>query len=187
MSPEVEVSKSPLLCGRCGFPIVGQPARHSGSSVAHAENECLQLCRARIAQLEAALPAVRRKATYVGAPAVFSLELACQHINAAFGGYYGCYLVGSALERADWRDIDVRYIMRDEEFAKLFPDANINPGTWENDPRWLLLTTSISAWLKAQTGLPVDFQIQPQTHANDRHKGPRSALGVRIGKREASE
>lgn len=124
----------------------------------------------------------RRKVNYVGAPAVFALELACQHINEAFGDY-GCYLVGSALERPDWRDIDVRFIMPDEAFAQLFPDTNVSPGTWLHHPRWLLLTTSISAWLKAQTGLPVDFQIQPQSHANDRHKGPRHALGMRIGKR----
>lgn len=129
----------------------------------------------------------RYKPCYVGAPAIFALELACQHINAAFGGYYGCYLVGSALQRQDWRDVDVRYIMRDDQFAVLFPDANMDPGTWEQDPRWLLLNTSISAWLKQQTGLPIDFQIQPQTHANERHHGPRNALGVRIAKRDAEQ
>ena len=124
---------------------------------------------------------VKRKANYVGAPAVFALELACQHINAAFGSF-GCYLVGSALERQSRRDIDVRFIMADTEFAALFPDCNIKPGTWEQDPRWLLMTVSISEWLSKQTGLPVDFQFQPQTHANERHKGSRSALGMRIGK-----
>lgn len=84
------------------------------------------------------------------------------------------------MNRADWRDIDVRYILADDEFAALFPDAGDN---WEFDPRWLLLTVSISGWLEKQTGLPVDFQFQPQTHANARHKGPRNALGIRISKR----
>jgi hypothetical protein len=130
----------------------------------------------KIVMLDAGIeyPAKRKKAIYVGAPACFALELACQHLSTAFDGF-GCYLVGSALERPDWRDIDVRLIMGDDEFAKLFPDAGDN---WEFDARWLLLTTSLSAWLSAQTGLPVDFQFQPQTHANARHKGPRNALGL---------
>jgi hypothetical protein len=114
------------------------------------------------------------KANYVGAPAVFALELACRQINEAFDGF-GCYLVGSSLERPDWRDIDVRYIMRDEDFDKLFPNAGRH---WEKDARWLLLTTSISERLSKVTGLPVDFQIQSQTHANDRHKGLRHAIGL---------
>jgi|SRR6185312_1428668 len=127
----------------------------------------------------------RRKVSHVGAPAIFALELSCQHINAAFGGY-GCYLVGSCLERADWRDIDVRFILSDAEFEVLFPDVDIsfNSALLEHDPRWLLLTTSITNWLRAQTGLPVDFQFQPQTFANVRHHGARHALGMRIGKRK---
>lgn len=127
----------------------------------------------------------RRKGIYIGAPAVFALEQACQHITKAFG-MYGCYVVGSCLERPDWRDIDVRYILPDEEFAKLFPDAEIFPdgtGAWEFDARWLLLTVAVSDWLRKQTGLPVDFQFQPQTHANARHKGNRNAVGLCMAKR----
>lgn len=121
----------------------------------------------------------RRKGIHVGAPACFALELACQHIAASFPGF-GCYLVGSALERPDWRDVDVRFIMSDNDFAGLFPDADMNTGNWEFDSRWLLLTVSISAWLSEQSGLPIDFQFQPQTHANERHKGRRNSLGHRI-------
>ena len=112
----------------------------------------------------------RVKSSYVGAPAIFRLELACQQINAAFNGgkisFGHCYLVGSSLERADWRDVDVRFIMSDAEFAELFPECNMAPGTWEQDPRWLLMTGWASKWLSEQSGLPVDFQFQPQTHAN---------------------
>lgn len=118
----------------------------------------------------------RHKASHIGSPAVFQLELACQHLNAAFGGF-GCYLVGSALERPDWRDVDVRMILRDDEFSALFQNA-LSDGRWESDARWLVMTTAISGWLSQQTGLPVDFQFQPQTHANQRHKGRRSALGI---------
>ncbi len=124
------------------------------------------------------MPIPRKKVNYVGAPAIFALESACVQITDAFGGF-GCYLVGSALERADWRDVDVRYIMRDEEFDVLFPGAR---PCWEQDPRWLLLTVSISERLSKLTGLPVDFQFQPQTHANERHEGKRHPLGLRIAK-----
>ena len=116
------------------------------------------------------------KASYVGAPACFALEQCCQIVRDAFGEY-GMYLVGSALTRQDWRDVDVRYILSDDEFARLFPDADEH---WEHDPRWLLLTVSISEWMQKRTGLPIDFQFQPQTHANERHKGARNALGIRI-------
>lgn len=124
-------------------------------------------------------PEPRKKGIHTGAPACFALDLACKQLNEAFGGFH-CYLVGSALERADWRDIDVRYILSDDEFAELFPNAH--PDAWESDVRWLLLCVAISAWLRQQTGLPVDFQFQPQTHANQRHKGGRNALGLTIGK-----
>lgn len=126
------------------------------------------------------LPEKRKKFCYVGAPKIFALELACRHIDDAFESY-GIYLVGSALERPDWRDVDLRMIMADEEFFKLFPDAKGN-GSWEFDARWLLLTTSISEYLSKLTELPIDFQFQPATHANDQHKGSRHAVGMRLAK-----
>jgi hypothetical protein len=123
-------------------------------------------------------PVRRQKASYVGAPAIFALELECKHLNAAFDGF-GCYLVGSALDRADWRDVDVRLIMADDKFYALFPDVpRIQAGLWEHDPRWLLMTAALSERLSRITGLPIDFQFQPQTHANKMHDGPRSALGL---------
>lgn len=126
----------------------------------------------------------RQKGVYVGAPACFLLEKECQFLHQAFGGF-GCYLVGSALERPDWRDVDVRFIMTDEEFETLFPDAGgVERCRWEFDARWILLTTAISAHLSRATGLPVDFQFQPQTHANARHKGPRNALGLIFAKEQ---
>lgn len=121
----------------------------------------------------------RIKASYVGAPGIFKLDLACRAICEAFSRY-GCYLVGSSLERADWRDVDVRLIMSDEEFASQFPA--VDGRSWELDSKWLLTTIGISMILREQTGLPIDFQIQPQTHANERHPGPRHALGMKMSK-----
>lgn len=131
-------------------------------------------------------PKKRTKWNHLGAPAAFRLELACQHLNRAFGGF-GCYLVGSVLQRADWRDVDVRMILADDEFKKLFPDAGpIDHVRWEFDARWLVLTVAISGWLREQTDLPIDFQFQPQSHANEKHgrgKGTRrNALGLVFAK-----
>lgn len=155
-------------------PLIGQCPKCFGNLTAGHECGALSLA-------EQMAPATRHKASYIGAPAVFALEQACQHISSAFGGY-GCYVVGSSLERADWRDVDVRLILSDEEFEKEFPDAHPN-GAWEFDPRWLLLTVAISDWLKKQTGLPVDFQFQPQSWANSKHKKRRNPIGLRYVKR----
>lgn len=114
------------------------------------------------------------KPVYIGAPACFALEVACQYLMRAFPGDGGCYLVGSALERADWRDVDVRLILPDDEYAALFPNAGNRS---EFDPRWLLLTISISAWMSRETGLPIDFQFQQETAANATFTGRRAALG----------
>jgi len=124
----------------------------------------------------------RHKASHIGAPACFVLELACQNLHRAFcrdpsGG--GIYLVGSAGERADWRDVDVRLILPDDEFDLLFPYCGGSKAVrWEFDPRWIIMTAAISDHLSRLTGLPIDFQFQPQGHANERHKGRRNALGM---------
>lgn len=141
------------------------------------------ICGDVASRCECAKP--RKKLVYVGAPACFVLEEACKAINDAFEGF-GCYLVGSALERPNWRDIDVRFIMADDEFSAEFPHAGpVEHARWEFDPKWTLLTIAISERLSRQTGLPVDFQFQPQSHANAKHRGMRNALGLRFAKQEA--
>ena len=131
----------------------------------------------------------RKKVCYIGAPACFALEQALKHVHDAFDedGNFGIYIVGSCLERADWRDVDVRMILSDHAFEQLFPRAFSTNATWEFDPRWTLMTIAISKWLSAETGLPIDFQIQPQTFANERHKGPRHAAGLRYVQRPVNE
>lgn len=131
---------------------------------------------------EVAAPKPRTKACYVGAPAIFALHLACQQIKEALepASHCGVYLVGSALERPDFRDVDVRAILDDAAFAALFPQSPLHSAAWELNPRWLLLNTALAAWLRERTGLPIDFQIQPMTHANERHKKPRHSLGGKV-------
>lgn len=129
----------------------------------------------------------RPKACYVGAPAIYALESACQDLDRAFEGF-GCFLVGSALVRPDWRDVDVRLIMADDEFMAEFPNAGpVSAVRWEFDPKWLWLTISISERLAKLTGLPIDFQFQPQSHANTHHKGARSALGMYVAPAEPED
>lgn len=119
-------------------------------------------------QSEAPTAESRKKLSYVGVPAYWELQMACQELVRAYsnGTYGGCFLVGSVLERSDWRDVDVRFMLDDAEFNKLFPDAQMH---WEADPRWLITCSSISLWLSKRTGLPIDFQFQPMTHANKVH------------------
>lgn len=104
-----------------------------------------------------------------------NLDVACQAIAAGFGNVP--YLVGTAgafAESDGYRDVDVRLILGDEDFAAVCPTRE----------RWEVLSMAISAYLRDRTGLPVDFQIQRRTEANERFKGPRNPLGVtRRGKR----
>lgn len=123
------------------------------------------------------------KASYIGAPACFALEMACKQVRDAFPLCLGIFIVGSALERSDFRDVDVRMIFTDSDFAALFPDvAGLDAPWWEFDARWTLLTVAISQWMRGQTGLPIDFQFQPQTWANERHDKPRNAHGLTVAK-----
>lgn len=126
-----------------------------------------------------------RKASYIGAPACFALEMACKQVNDAFGRrdegrISGIFIVGSALERPDWRDVDIRMMLDDASFAELFPGVRLDSGAavWEFDPRWTLLTVALTKWMREQTGLPIDFQIQPMTWANEKHNKLRYAAGL---------
>ena len=84
------------------------------------------------------------------------------------------YLVGSATRTKDYRDVDVRLILPDEEYDRLFHDAN----SGYLNALWSLMCTSISMYLSKASDLPVDFQIQRRTQANEQHSGPRNALGI---------
>jgi hypothetical protein len=100
---------------------------------------------------------------------MYRLDAACRMIYRAFGTPY---LVGSAGigGKSSWRDVDVRLMLDDEEFDKVCPTLQ----------RWELLSLAIGDYLRKETGLPVDFQIQRTTEANAKHGGkPRNPLGMR--------
>lgn len=88
------------------------------------------------------------------------------------------YHVGSSLTlKTGWRDVDVRLILPDDEYEAWglgepkFPRQN---------GKWVALCLAFSALGKQMTGLPIDFQIQEQSRANEEfpRECPRSSLGV---------
>lgn len=76
------------------------------------------------------------------------------------------YLVGSVLNSSNWRDVDVRMILSDEDFDEYF----------EGGILWEIFCLTVTSWLRTETRLPIDFQVQRQTQANENHNGPRNHL-----------
>jgi hypothetical protein len=117
-----------------------------------------------------------KRANFIGAPEFYNLNNVATVLNEAFG--MNNYLVGSAIERRDHRDVDIRCIMDDEEFDRLFGPKM--PGNYSTNGLWSLMCASISEWLASRTGLKIDFQIQRRTQANAEYDGQRQCLGLFI-------
>jgi hypothetical protein len=83
--------------------------------------------------------------------------------------YFGhvAYQVGSSLRSKDWRDVDVRLMLPDDEFEALFGRVRGS----EVNPKLAAITLAFAALGTEMTGLPVDFQIQPQSWANEHYGG----------------
>lgn len=110
----------------------------------------------------------------VGMPAALYLDQFGAVVRDAFGHYP--YHVGSSLtQKSGWRDVDVRLILPDDEYAALMLGDTVHQ---HSHPKWTALVLAFAALGHAMTGLPIDFQIQQQSKANDEYGGPRSALGV---------
>lgn len=108
----------------------------------------------------------------VGIPAALLLNEFGSQVWSAFGE--PPYLVGSALAGKQWRDVDVRLILSDKTYRSM---GLGDPKYQHQNAKWVSLCLAYSALGKAMTGLPIDFQIQQQSHANKAFDGPRSALG----------
>lgn len=107
-------------------------------------------------------------------PVLHRLDLACKHIREVFGGWNGPYLVGSVQERkaGPGSDVDLRLILDDDAYDALMA------GTPEGFAT--LLDFALGAYVRELTGLPIDFQVQRMTEANERHAGKqRNPLGGR--------
>lgn len=98
----------------------------------------------------------------------FALEAALSVLNDAG---CGAYMVGSCMERPNFRDVDLRCVLDDAEFEQRFGGQRV---------RLRLLNAALSEWIAARTGLPIDFQFQARTES-DRYKGrPRNPMGILI-------
>jgi len=109
----------------------------------------------------------------VGGPGYVHLNHFGSLIRAAYG--HVPYLVGSAVRGKQWRDVDVRLILPDDEFDSMFGAQR----PFGLGAQFSLLCAAISALGEKYTGLPIDFQFQPQTHANEQYpEGFRQPLGI---------
>ena len=106
-------------------------------------------------------------------PADLRLEEFGSQVWAAFG--HIPYHVGSSLMSKQWRDVDVRLILPDEEYEQM---GLGDPEYTHHNEKWVSLVLAYSALGKAMTGLPIDFQIQQQSYANAEYSKARSALGT---------
>lgn len=94
------------------------------------------------------------------------------HVRRVFGTPF---LVGSALTTKDYRDVDVRVLLDEDEWTALFPGLDdADP----RDARWSGICTAFSLWGQKATGLPIDFQLQRRVRANEQYPGRRNALGL---------
>ena len=102
-----------------------------------------------------------------------ALNLACGPLKEAFG--HSPYLVGSCEQGdRDYRDVDVRLILPDDEFDTIFGGKEFV---------WHIFCWAVAEWLHKVTGLPIDFQAQRMTEANEKYgdlaQHPRNPLGTR--------
>lgn len=87
--------------------------------------------------------------------------------------------VGSSLVlKSGWRDVDVRLILSDDVYAAFELGK---PNLPRHNGKWVALCMAFSALGRHMTGLPIDFQIQQESRANQDYSStdhPRSSLGV---------
>lgn len=96
----------------------------------------------------------------VGMPATLFLEEFGSHVKFVFDEYP--FLVGSALTKKKWRDVDVRLVLDDEVYERLGLGDPIYPFL---NGKWVSLCLAYSALGEKLTGLPIDFQIQQKSYA----------------------
>jgi hypothetical protein len=98
------------------------------------------------------------------------LEEWCRLVDVVFD-HHTTYLVGSVLTKPDFRDVDLRCILPDAVFDRW----------WKDRLKVRYVNRAISIWGQKETGLPIDFQVQRQTEANEQFPGAnrRNPMGFR--------
>lgn len=103
----------------------------------------------------------------VGMPTQLYLNDFGQLVLDAFGEI--AYWVGSSARGPGWRDVDIRVMLDDERYAAEGYGDPVNP---HSNPKWVAQCKVWSAYGKALTGLPIDFQIQQTSQANKEYAKP---------------
>lgn len=107
---------------------------------------------------------MKKRHVYLDVPVLRRLDHWCHLVARSFDGDPP-YLVGSVLERPDWRDVDVRLLLADRQVAAI--PMNLRD-----------LNMIVSDWGRSVTALPIDFQIQPETEWRKYDDRPRHPRGV---------
>lgn len=112
---------------------------------------------------------------YLTPAELLRLDAACQPVVDSFRdvkGWIGLYLVGSVMTRADYRDVDVRMVLRDKAFRRLMGDPLVHR----------LWNVALSQMVDSAANLrgPVDFQVQSLTESSGTEdRTPANPLGKR--------
>lgn len=111
---------------------------------------------------------LRKRFSYLTVVEEYRLNWACAQLWNIDDKWLGTYHVGSSTERRDFRDVDLRTILRDEDYDAI------------PKPMRRLLQMSVSQLLTVQSGLPIDWELQPMREANvPEHEGKvRNAMGL---------
>jgi hypothetical protein len=89
------------------------------------------------------------------------------------------YHVGSSLtKKRGWRDVDVRLMLPDDKYEAMGLGDPKHP---HENPKWVSLVMAYSALGRQITGLPIDFQIQQFTLANELYPKGKTRIRSAIG------
>ena len=107
-------------------------------------------------------PTPKKRAIYLGVEHMRLLDHWCASLRSTFGRTP--YLCGSVLQRADWRDVDIRIQLTNKEMHHL-PLNRLD------------LNMMLSEWGKRVTGLPIDCQVQSADAFHEHDGEPRNPRG----------
>ena len=110
----------------------------------------------------------------VGMPKFLLLDEFGSLVRDVFG--VGPYHVGSSLtNKSGWRDVDIRVMLDDDVYKE---QGYGDPRSPHNNAKWRAMVIAFSSLGEKMTGLPIDFQIQQRTLANECFRAyKRSFLG----------
>lgn len=100
----------------------------------------------------------KRRATQLDVDEVRALDHWCTLLRGMFPTTVGVIHVGSSIVRPDYRDVDIRVVLLDDEHAALVPLINR-----------LDLHMLLSQWGRQMTGLRIDCQLQSVTESSEQH------------------